>query len=200
MTTLAKPSNWQPLDLDDTRKLYDLDLIYPGGIAELVALASPSTPKAAALLSDRLREIIIEFRVDLHFEGRAKTAQIRAALRESPVATAIEWLDGLDADTRRVLAAEAHWEIPDPQRKSDFVDGDMRLRGISAELECLKRCVVRAERRLEPGKRQRRQSVHAAVERLKAAWTAANGGKPTLSSPASGRSTGPFLDFVRAVL
>ena len=202
MTMRSKPSDWRSLDLEAAKELYDIDVFYRGGVATLVALASPSSPKAATDLDRVLRNIIGEFRVDLYFEDRPTTPQVRAALGSSPLAAAEEWLKDLDPDARRRLDDEAHWAIPDPQRESADVTGEDRLAALSAALEFGARCVRRAEARLRPGEpgRPRRQSVHDAVKRLREAWTAANGRDPKLSSPQSGRSTGAFLDFVRASL
>jgi hypothetical protein len=202
MPTRGKPSDWRPLDADAVQELYEVDQLYEGGIAGLVALATPSSPKAAAELDSALRGIIVEFRIDLHYEDRPTTPNVRAALRASPTASDLNWLRGLDPDTRRAIADEAHWELPNPQREPHFVDGEMRLAAAERELERLDRWVSRAEARLKPGKpgRPLRQSVHNAVERLRDAWTTANGSDPTLSSPQSKRSTGALLAFVRAVL
>ena len=202
MTTQSKPSDWQFLDLEAAKKLYEVDALHEGGVAALVALAAPSSPRAATGLDRALRNIIWEFRVDLHFEDRPTAPQVRAALEASPLAAAVEWLKGLDPEASRSLADEAHWVVPNPQRESADVTGAMRLADVLAALEFGARCVRRAEAQLKRGKpgRPRRQSVHDAVRRLREAWTAANGRDPKLSSPQSGRSTGPFLDFVRASL
>ena len=202
MTTRSKPSDWRSLDLDTAKELYDIDALYEGGIAVIVALASPSSAKLASDLDRALRDIIGNLRVDLHFEDRPTTPQVRAALQSSPLAATRDWLKELDPDTSRVLADEAHWPVPDLQRESADVTGEMRIAALLVALEFGARCVRRAQARLKPGKsgRPRRQSVHDAVKRLREAWTAANGGDPKLSSPQSGRSTGPFLDFVRAAL
>ena len=189
-------------DLDTAKELYDIDSLYEGGIAVIVALASPSSAKLATDLDRALRDIIGNLRVDLHFEDRPTTPQVRAALQSSPLAATRDWLKELDPDTSRVLADEAHWPVPDLQRESADVTGEMRIAALLVALEFGARCVQRAQARLQPGKsgRPRRQSVHDAVKRLRQAWIAANGGDPKLSSPQSGRSTGPFLDFVRAAL
>ena len=202
MTTRSKPCDWRSLDLETAKELYEIDVFYQGGVAALVALASPSSPKAVTDLARTLRNIIGNFRVDVHFEDRPTTPQVRAALRASPLAAAAEWFKELDPETHGVLADEAHWVVPDPQRESGDVTGDSRLADLLDALEFGARCVRRAEARLKPGKpgRPRRQSVHVALKGLREAWTAANGCDPKLSSPQSRRSTGPFLDFVRAAL
>jgi hypothetical protein len=185
------------------QKLYELDSLYEdGGLTGLVALASPSSDEAGALLSRELTEIIVSFRIDLHFEGRPTKAQSRAALSKSPLAGAVKWLKALDPDTRRELADEAHREDRNPQRELRFVTGEDRLAALEREYEFGARLVQQAQERLQPGKAGRPllRSVHDAVHRLHEAWTAANASKPKLSTPQVGRATGAFLDFVRAVL
>jgi hypothetical protein len=181
--------------------LYDVDMLYEGGTWGLVALASPSSPEAAVDLDRTLWDIIGTFRKDLHFENRPTTPEVRAALSKSRLADDVEWLRTLDPDTRRLLAREAHYERPDPQREPDFIDGELRLRTLERVLDDGARWVQLAKWRLEgkPG-RPLLQSVHDAVHCLREAWRAANGSDPTLSSPEKGRATSPFLTLVRAAL
>ena len=149
MTTRSKPSDWQSLDLDTAKELYDIDSLYEGGIAVIVALASPSSAKLATDLDRALRDIIGNLRVDLHFEDRPTTPQVRAALQSSPLAATRDWLKELDPDTSRVLADEAHWPVPDLQRESADVTGEMRIAALLVALEFGARCVQRAQARLQ---------------------------------------------------
>lgn len=202
MLSRAKPSDWRSIDIDDVRKLFEVEPLYEGGIAGLVSLASPSSPRAAIAMDRALRDIIGDFRVDLHFEDRPTTPQVRAALHASPLAAASAWLRDLDPETRSVLAEAANWHVPDLQRETAEVTGELRLAALLRELEWGARWVRQAEARLHTGKpgRHRRRSVHDAIDRLYEAWRADNARDPKLSSRGSGRTTGPFLDFVRAVL
>lgn len=127
MPTKAKPSDWQPVDLDYIRraqKEYSLS-----ALSQALKIAEPLKDQARNKLRKDILEIVGLLAADLHFQTRPKESEKKAALQKllKSLLFARRTLKNLDADSRKLVEKAAELEGRPHISANDSSDYRQRL-------------------------------------------------------------------------
>ena len=190
--TKTKPKFWGPLGLDDVSELTD---IYPPEVLRRIcAHAELTDEEKLGRLNAAVLEAAMLLYLGLHYEGRPKVPEKRAALHEIGILTAqLRWkLHHLDHDSRVALYTQAD------SSDSEFIEtGDIHVGRILTELRYLNvwanaACPLKGKKG-----RPSKGAVSDFCERLTWAWHNLVGVPSRRVNWRSGEEYGPLGVFIR---